>query len=180
MVVVNLPLLCRLAQRESSAVQECIELYGGLVWSIARRLSKTQSDAEDVTQEIFLAIWQHASRFDATKGSELTFVATIARRRAIDRLRKSALDPITESSSDLLESLFASTEELEGPHPSWDADQAIHALAHLRPVHRQVLELAFLHGLTQSEIAARLPMPLGTVKTFMRRGLLQLRDYLNA
>jgi RNA polymerase sigma-70 factor, ECF subfamily len=169
--------LQRIAGGDSAAVRECIEQYGGLVWSLARRLSRSPSDAEDATQEIFLDIWRSAGRFDASQGSDKVFIAMIARRRLIDRLRKTSAEPP-----------MAAVEELEsvawsdpgtGSETSLEAEQARRALAQIRPEQRQVLELGLLHGLTQSEIAARLGMPLGTVKSFMRRGLIKVRETMN-
>src|SRR6202000_2241380 len=86
-------MLQRIASGDSAAVRECIDQYGPLVWSIARRLSRTPSDAEDATQEVFLDIWRSAGRFDASQGSDKVFIAMIARRRLIDRLRKSSAEP---------------------------------------------------------------------------------------
>ena len=80
-------LLQRIAKGDASAVQECMETYGNLVWSLARRYSESAADAEDATQEIFLDIWKSAGRFDPERGKETTFIATIARRRLIDRVR---------------------------------------------------------------------------------------------
>jgi RNA polymerase sigma-70 factor (ECF subfamily) len=171
-------LLKRIAGGDSAAVRECIDQYGGLVWSLARRLSRTPADAEDATQEIFLALWRNAGRFDESKGSEKLFVALLARRRLFDRLRKTRSEPPMDSSTEILESV-------EWPDPgarseaSIEAEQAKRALQQLRPEHRQVLELGLLHGLTQSEIAARLNMPLGTVKSFMRRGIARVREVMN-
>ena len=84
-------LLKRLADGESGAYQECIALYGALIWGLALRLSKTKSDAEAATQEIFLEIWLQAGRFEAAGGVEHAFIFKIARKRLIDRLRASAL-----------------------------------------------------------------------------------------
>ncbi len=86
-------MLQRIASGDAAAVRECIDQYGPLVWSIARRLSRTPSDAEDATQEIFLDIWRSAGRFDASQGSDKVFLAMIARRRLIDRLRKTSAEP---------------------------------------------------------------------------------------
>ena len=80
--------LQRMASGDPAAVRECMDRYGSLVWSLARRLSRTASDAEDAAQEIFLDIWRSAARYDAARGSDQVFVATIARRRLIDRMRK--------------------------------------------------------------------------------------------
>src|ERR1700749_2388107 len=86
-------MLERIANGDSAAVRECIDQYGPLVWSIARRLSRTQADAEAATQEIFLDIWRSAARFDASQGSDKVFIAMVPRRRLIDRLRKTSSEP---------------------------------------------------------------------------------------
>jgi len=164
--------LQRIARGDAAAVRECIEQYGGLVWSLARRLSRTPADAEDATQDIFLDIWRSAGRFDESQGSDKVFIAMIARRRLIDRLRKATAEPPMDS-ADALESVAWAD-----PGNS-EAEQAMRALAELRPEQRQVLELGLLQGLSQSEISARLGMPLGTVKSFMRRGLIKVRDFMN-
>jgi RNA polymerase sigma-70 factor (ECF subfamily) len=169
--------LQRIASGEAAAVRECIDEYGALVWSLARRLSRTPSDAEDATQEIFLDIWRSASRFDATQGSDKVFIAMIARRRLIDRLRKTTNEPPMDP-VEALETV-AWSDPGTASEVSIEAEQATRALNELRPEQRQVLELGLLHGLSQSEIATRLGMPLGTVKSFMRRGLIKLREFLN-
>ena len=169
--------LQRIASGEQDAVGECIAEYGALVWSLARRLSRTPSDAEDATQEIFLDIWRSAGRFDATQGSDKVFIAMISRRRLIDRLRKTSSEPPMDP-VEVLEAV-AWSDPGTASETSLEAEQAARALQALRPEQRQVLELGLLHGLSQSEIAVRLEMPLGTVKSFMRRGLIKVREYLN-
>jgi DNA-directed RNA polymerase specialized sigma24 family protein len=156
--------LQRIASGDSAAVRECIAEYGALVWSLARRLSRTPSDAEDATQEIFLDIWRSAGRFDPLQGSDKVFIAMIARRRLIDRLRKTTAEPPMDP-VEVLDTV------------AWS--EPGRALQELRPEQRQVLELGLLHGLSQSEIAERLGMPLGTVKSFMRRGLIRVREFMN-
>jgi RNA polymerase sigma factor (sigma-70 family) len=169
--------LRRIADGDSSAVRECIERYGALVWSLSRRLSRTAADAEDATQEIFLHIWRSAHRFDESKGSEKVFIAMIARRRLIDRLRKTAAEPAVEYSGDLFESI-AGADPGTACETASEAEQAAHALAELKPEERQVLELGLLQGLTQSEISHRMALPLGTVKSHMRRGLIRVREFM--
>ncbi len=169
-------LLQRIASGDPVAVRECIEEFGALVWSLARRFSRTPSDAEDATQEIFLDIWRSAGRFDASQGSVKVFIAMIARRRLIDRLRKTKSEPPMDPVEVLDEMCWA--EPGNTAEVSSEAEHAVRALAELRPEQRQVLELGLLHGLTQSEIAARLNMPLGTVKSFMRRGLIKVRAFM--
>ena len=169
--------LQRIASGESGAVRECIDEYGALVWSLARRLSRSHADAEDATQEIFLDIWRSASRFDSAQGSDKVFIAMIARRRLIDRLRKTSSEPPMDP-VDVLDAV-AWSDPGTASEISLEAEQAARALMELRPEQRQVLELGLLHGLSQSEIAERLQMPLGTVKSFMRRGLIKVREFLN-
>jgi len=173
----NASVLTRMAGGDQAAVRECMYQYGALVWSLARRWSRTAADAEDATQEIFLDIWRSAGRFDASQGSDKVFVAMIARRRLIDRLRKTSAEP--QMASDEVLETVAWAEPGNHSETSIDAAHAARAVAELRPEQRQVLELGLLHGLSQSEIAERLAMPLGTVKSFMRRGLIKVREYLN-
>jgi RNA polymerase sigma-70 factor, ECF subfamily len=170
-------MLQRIAAGDTAAVRECIDQYGALIWSIARRLSRTPADAEDATQEIFLDIWRSAARFDASQGSDKVFIAMIARRRLIDRLRKTSAEPPMDP-IEVLDNL-PSSETSTSSEASMEAEQATRALAALRPEQRQVLELGLLQGLSQSEIAERLKMPLGTVKSFMRRGLIKVREFMN-
>jgi len=169
--------LQRIASGDPAAVRECMDQYGALVWSLARRMSRSAADAEDAAQEIFLDIWRSAGRYDAAQGSDKVFIATIARRRLIDRLRKRSAEPPMDP-AEVLDTLAGP----DAPNPaetSLEAGRAARALAELRPEQRQVLELGIMHGLTQSEIAARLGLPLGTVKSLMRRGLLRVREYMN-
>ncbi len=173
----NPSVLQRIARGDSAAVRECIDQYGALVWSLARRLSRTAADAEDATQEIFLDIWRSAARFDASQGSDKLFIAMIARRRLIDRLRKTSAEPPMDP-VEVLESV-AWSDPGTASETSLEAEQAMRALAELRPEQRQVLELGLLQGLSQSEIATRLRMPLGTVKSVMRRSLIRVREFMN-
>jgi len=169
--------LQRIASGDQSAVRACIEEYGGLVWSVARRLSRTTADAEDAVQEIFLDVWKSAARFDTAQGSEKMFIAMIARRRLIDRLRKTSAEPPMEPVEAL--ECIAWSDPGTASETASEAEQATKALMELKPEQRQVLELGLLQGLSQSEIAARLSMPLGSVKSLMRRGLIKMRDYMN-
>ena len=173
----SVSVLQRIAAGDSAAVRECIEQYGPLVWSLARRLSRPPSEAEDATQEIFLDIWRSAARYDASQGSDKVFIAMIARRRLIDRLRKAAAEPPMDPVEVLEAAAWA--DPGTASETSTEAERAARALQELKPDQRQVLELGLMHGLSQSEIAARLQMPLGTVKSFMRRGLIKVRETMN-
>lgn len=168
--------LVKVAHGDQGALRQCIDQFGSLVWSIARRLTRTRADAEDAVQEIFTDVWRSANRFDPNQGSEKVFIATIARRRLIDRLRRLGNQGTTES-TDEIESLSWAD---PGVHAETcaEAQTAARAVMQLRPEQRQVLELSLLQGLSHSEIAEALQMPLGTVKTMMRRGLIQVRQLM--
>lgn len=168
-------ILNRIAAGDPDAVQECLDQFGGLVWSLARRLTSSESDAEDAVQEIFVEIWRKAERYDPSIASESTFIAMLARRRLIDRLRRSkrnlttgleGLDPAT--SDDLFEEIEVNEE----------ADRALEQVNQLPPDQSKVILMGVYHGMSHSKIAAAMDMPLGTVKTNMRRGLMKLRERL--
>jgi RNA polymerase sigma-70 factor (ECF subfamily) len=170
--------LQRVAAGESTAVEECLQKYGGLVWSIARKLCPNHADAEDAVQEVFIEVWRHADRFDPQVASEATYITMIARRRLIDRFRRRSREldtaPIQE---EMVESISRHEQQTEIEE---EAARARQAMQQLRPEQRQVLELSITHGLSQSQIAEATDLPLGTVKTHARRGLLRLRELLGA
>ena len=169
-------ILQRIALGDKTAVQDCLKAYGGLVWSLARRMSPNTDDAEDAVQEIFIDIWKNAERFDASQSSETTFIAMIARRRLIDRLRHSNRRISPDSLEELtVEPVNQSDESLQ---TSIEAKEAAKALETLRPEQRQVLQLSIIQGLSHQEISNATGIPLGTVKTHARRGLLQVREFL--
>ena len=169
-------ILHRIASGDKNAVQECLKLYGGLVWSLARRMSPNTDDAEDAVQEIFIDIWKTAARFDETQASETTFIAMIARRRLIDRLRKTNRQPNTNSLEDVL--IDPSNNSAQRMQIGVEAREAAEAMKELRPEQRQVLNLSIFQGLSHQEISNLTGMPIGTVKTHARRGLIQIREIL--
>ncbi|HVF46923.1 MAG TPA: sigma-70 family RNA polymerase sigma factor, partial [Pyrinomonadaceae bacterium] len=95
-------ILQRVADGDRTAVQDCLNTYGGLVWSIARRLLRNSDEAEDAVQEIFVDIWKNAARFDESRSSETTYIAMIARRRLIDKIRYATRRLSPESLDDVL------------------------------------------------------------------------------
>ncbi|MCU0761111.1 MAG: sigma-70 family RNA polymerase sigma factor [Steroidobacteraceae bacterium] len=173
---VSSPVLPDVARGDRAAIGRCMARYGALVWSIARRLSPTTADAEDATQEVFLELWRSAGRFDPARGSERVFVAMIARRRLIDRLR--TMRPRIEHE---LHGLDERANEVSvEPRADQAAEVAIAraVLETLPAEQRRVIDLSIVHGLSHSEIATRIGMPLGTVKTLVRRGLIKVRQAL--
>jgi RNA polymerase sigma-70 factor (ECF subfamily) len=169
-------ILKRIADGDRSAIDECLKKYGGLVWSIARRMLRNSDDAEDAVQEIFVDIWKNAERFDADKSSETTFIAMIARRRLIDKIRYSTRRLSADSLDDVLLEPFTRADK--DMQISLEAQQAAEAMRMLRPEQQQVLSLSIIQGMSHQEIAEATGMPLGTVKTHARRGILQVREYL--
>lgn len=135
---------------------------------------RNSDDAEDAVQEIFIDIWKNAAKFDESQASETTFVAMIARRRLIDRIRFAN----RRISADSLEDVTTQPEVRSDREMQVciEAKEAAQALKTLRPEQRQVLQLSIVQGMSQQEIADVTGMPLGTVKTHARRGLLMLRE----
>ena len=174
--IVTQTILQRMADGDQSAAGECLKSYGGLVWSLARRMLRNTEDAEDAVQEIFLDVWKNAERFDPGQASETTFVAMIARRRLIDRIRHVQ----RRISADSIEDILAepSTRDDKVMQTNVEAREAAKAMDQLRPEQRQVLQLSIVHGLSHQEIADATGMPLGTVKTHARRGIIQVREIL--
>jgi RNA polymerase sigma factor (sigma-70 family) len=169
-------ILNRIATGDPNAVQDCLKAYGGLVWSLARRMMRNHDDAEDVVQEIFVEIWKNAERFDPAQSSETTFVAMIARRRIIDRLRYAKRRPSPESLEDIVTEPAGRLDMTL--QTSVEAAEAAKALNELRPEQQQVLQLSIVHGLSHQEISDATGIPLGTVKTHARRGILRAREIL--
>lgn len=168
-------ILSRIAAGDQDAVQECIDVYGGLIWSIARRLSRTTADAEDAVQSVFIELWKVADRFDPSLSSEKNFVAMIARRMLISRLRKISrrpdevdLEPVAQIAEDPSQDVERSAE----------AALAAEALEELRPEQRRMLELSIYYGMSHGEIAEATRSPIGTVKSHIRRGLNAVREKL--
>ncbi len=175
--VVPEPLLHRVAAGDNSAVEACLDRYGGLVWSLARRFSANRHEAEDAVQDVFIELWKKAPRYDPTLSSELTFVAMIARRRLIDRGRRAGA---ARSSEELDESTASQTAEAdyERIDTSDEAVRAARELQRLKPEQQSVLKLSIFEGLSHQQIADKLKLPLGTVKTHVRRGLERVREAL--
>lgn len=168
--------LQRIALGDAAAVQQCIDVHGPLVWSLTRRLCPRGADADDVVQEIFIALWKSAAQFDPRLASESTWVTTVARRRLIDLRRKLARrGEVAEVSEELASEAPGQVELVERADES---ARAVRALGELRAEQRRVLELAVVHGFTYEQVATKLAMPLGTVKTHARRGLMRVRELL--
>jgi RNA polymerase sigma-70 factor, ECF subfamily len=162
-------ILRRVADGDREALGELYDRYSPVVNGTARRILRDSSEAEDVVQIVFLQAWRRAERYDAERGTVAAWLCTLARTRALDRLRtrqcrrESSQEVVPESSSS----------------PSTVEHLAVHQALDILPrQERETLELAYYEGLTQVEIAARLGQPLGTVKTRVRAALKRLRSTL--
>lgn len=163
------------ANGDHMAVEQCIDQYGGLVWSMARKLTFRDEDAEDAVQEIFLAVWQNAGRYDPEKSSEATFVAMLARRRLVDRIRTAYRMPTTET----IENHDLSTGFLfNGMESKIESGRVEKLMRFLRPEQKELIWLNFYEGRSHGEIATLKNLPIGTVKTHLRRGIESLRKMI--
>jgi len=171
-------LVARMQRRDPQALAELYDRYGGVTYSLILRVVRDTGIAEDLVQETFMRVWNRVNGFDAQKGSIGPWLLAVARNRAIDYLR-SAVGRDRNA-----------VEYEETDHPSLyrDMEKDILASDKARKVksaidklpanYRQVIELAYFEGLSQTEMAARMGQPLGTVKTWVRTALKNLRDEL--
>lgn len=157
------------------AMNRCITRHGGIIWAIVRKYLSDVTEAEDLVQEIFTEVWKKADSFDPALASESTFVGMIARRRSIDHLRRRGRQPGFET-LDAIKSLG---------HDPWDQtsvdcdpEAVKSSLSCLEPDTRELFDLFFENGFTHPEIAEKTGLPLGTIKTRLRRGLIALRGQL--
>ncbi len=170
--------LAGVALGKETAMEQCIAVYGGLIWSIALRYAEDRSHAEDIVQDTFMELWRSAHRFDAAIASEKTFVGLLARRRSIDYIRKQRRQPPTEELM-AAESLPDETSQaaMEG---RIEHSSLLGMLNELPDKTRELFTLHFEEGLTHPEIVERTGLPLGTVKTRLRRGLIEMRNRLRS
>ena len=169
----ELTALQRVAQGDPRAIDELLARYRPLVWSIVRK-RVSPAAAEDVVQEVFIQLWTSAGRFDPARASEAAFVGMIASRRVVDHRRRDELRGGTEAIPEDPPADFTGFAEVDVRD---EAERAERALAELRPEERRALRLS-LSGLSHTEIADRIHVPLGTVKSHVRRGLQRVRSLL--
>jgi RNA polymerase sigma-70 factor (ECF subfamily) len=168
--------LRRLARGEEGAAEACVQAYGPLVQGLVRRLLPTGSDVDDVVQEVLVELWRTADRFDPAKASDRGYVAMLTRRRVIDRRRRARRRP--ELVSFDVEARERSGDEHQRTEGRLEAAPAVEALERLTEEKRSWILMAVVEGFTHSEIAAKTGSPLGTVKSGIRRGLKQMRRWL--
>jgi RNA polymerase sigma-70 factor (ECF subfamily) len=182
--------LSRVALGDRAAFAGLYEQTRAHLFGVILRINPDRGQAEDVLQEVFVSVWRAASQFDAARSQPLTWLTSVARHRAIDSLRRRKAEPVTVSVG-----AFAATDgdgeaDLLDRVPSDDAgpaeqlEQAGQArrvgdcMARLSPSQQQCLQLAYYQGLSHAEVAEHLSQPLGTVKSWVRRALLGLKECL--
>jgi RNA polymerase sigma-70 factor, ECF subfamily len=173
-------LLQQMASGDREAFKRFYDRYASLAFTFALRLLGSQSDAEDLTQEVFLQVWRQAQSYSPERGSPEAWLITMTRSRALDKLRANRRRATSPLASDEPTHSERGT-SVASPTQTSEAKLTVQGvLVKLPEMQRIVLELAYFAGLTQSEIAERLGEPLGTVKTRMRAGLERLRGFLEA
>ena len=167
-----------LKQGQSQALQILYERYSSLVYRLAFRVLGNSQEAEDLTQDIFLTLWR-SRNYDPNRGSLGSYLTTLTRSRAIDKLRSRGTQvKFLQRWSQLMVTESSSPSPFEAASLSQRSEQLKAAIAQLPASQRQVLEMAYFDGMSQSEIAKQLETPLGTVKSWCRQGLLNLRKNL--
>jgi RNA polymerase sigma-70 factor (ECF subfamily) len=175
-------LVARLADGDGKALEALYDKYSRVVYSFSLRMLADPGSAEELTQEVFLRLWRQGNRYQQSRGAFLTWLLSVTHNMAIDETRRRKRRPVAADSTDDDQALTLLPDlrtDVEGA--AWLTTlQAIvrDALRDIPAAQRQVIELAYFSGLTQSEIADLLSQPLGTIKTRMRLGLLKLRDRL--
>jgi RNA polymerase sigma-70 factor (ECF subfamily) len=170
-----------IARRDASALARLYDRHSTVVHSLCLRILRDPGMAEDATIDVFHELWQRADRYNAARGTPIAYILTLSRSRALDRARMKGSRPVATA---LHDNIGAQTQQHPAPDPLQSALQderrlwIRNALEKLDAKYRQVMECSFFEGLSHSEIALKLQKPVGTVKTYLRRGLIQLRDLL--
>lgn len=172
-------LLLRIAQKDTAAFHEFHRLHANLVFSTVSQVLNNNHDAEDIMQDVMVMIWQKAHLYEPRKGKPLTWVISMARNRAIDRLRakqrRSRLYDDFETENRKVQPEFA--ESAADLVQATERHRVVRdALRQLQPDQREAVKLAFFSGLSQADVARKLRQPLGTVKARIRRGVGRMED----
>ncbi|MGO2003059.1 ECF RNA polymerase sigma factor SigK [Arthrobacter rhombi] len=171
-------LIGRIAQGDEEAFGALYDDLSARVFGLIRRILRDESQSEEVLQEVFVEIWQHAARYDADRGRCTSWIMVMAHRRAVDRVRASQ----SSKDRDLREGVKGFEESYDNVQETVEArmesERVQEALKCLSVAQRQAIELAYFGGYTHQEVAGMLEAPVGTVKTRIRDGMIKLRDQL--
>ncbi len=173
----DVELLHAVARGDEAALARLYDAYRVILFGLLVRILNSREEAEDILQEVFIQVWRRAKDFDEKRGRPFTWLVTLARSRAIDRLRLLGARQRLAASAER-EQVDETSDALTDTIRGTQKEVIRRALAELPEDQRHTLLLAYFEGLTQSEIATKLGAPLGTVKTRMRSGMSKLRALL--
>lgn len=169
-------LLKRSARGDREAFADLYDATARRAYGLVLRVVRDPAQAEEVTQEVYLEVWRMAARFDPQRGSAVSWLLTIAHRKAVDRVRSAESATRRDLTYHQQNHEVEHDQTAETVQSSLDARRVRAALNSLTPVQREAIELAYFGGYTHTEVAALLDLPLGTAKTRIRDGLIRLRD----
>jgi RNA polymerase sigma-70 factor (ECF subfamily) len=178
-------LMARIKSRDASALSELYDHYNRLLFGLILSILKKRVEAEDILQEVFTNIWEKAEQFDLERGTVYTWIVSLTRNKSIDRLRSKVYKEQKKQSTslnddDVFMPLYSEdSDPLENTILKDRAKRVHQALANISESQRMVLQVAYFNGMTQSEISEEFDIPLGTVKTRMRDGMMKLREILS-
>jgi RNA polymerase sigma-70 factor (ECF subfamily) len=174
-------LVRRLLRRDVSAFEELYDRHSRLVHALVLRILQQATTAEEIVQDVFLQLWRNASQYDRSRGPFVPWLLTLARNRALDQLRlKSERQRRREEQAEELPSVIAIPDFEGALDEKRRAARVREVMSSLNPQQKRAIELAYFEGLTHTEIANALNEPLGTVKSWIRNGLLKLKEGLQA
>ena len=171
-------LLLRVGRGESAAFELLYDEVANSVFGVVRRVLRDPAQSEEVTQEVLIEVWRNATRFDRERGSAASWIHTMAHRRAIDRVRSAQAAADRDQRSAVMDHVPAYDAVAEQVEARLEHQQVQRCLASLTDLQRESVGLAYYGGYTYREVAELLDVPLGTVKTRLRDGLIRLRDCL--
>ncbi len=174
-------LLSRLLQKDVSAFEQLYDRHSRLVYGLVLRILQQASTSEEVVQDVFLQLWRNADQYDSSRGPFVPWLCTMARSRALDQLRlKSERQRRREDQPVEMQPVVVAPDYEKALDEKRRAERVRALMASLTPKQKKAIELAYFEGLSHSEIAAALKEPLGTVKSWIRNGLLRLKEGLQA
>lgn len=177
-------IMARIKARDEDALSELYEQYNRLLFGLILSILKKREEAEDILQEVFTTIWQKAEQFDLERGTVYTWIVSLSRNKSIDRLRSKVYKEQKKQSTslddeDVFHPLYSNeSDPLENTIFKDRAKKLYDAMEKLSDKQRQVLQVSYFDGMSQSEISDEYNIPLGTVKTRMRDGMIKLRELL--
>jgi RNA polymerase sigma-70 factor (ECF subfamily) len=171
-------LLGRVAQGDQQAFAQLYDRTSSRVFGLVKRLLRDHAQSEEVTQEIFLEIWQTATRYEPGKGGAMAWMLTMAHRRAVDRVRASQSSRDRDTRIGIRDFAPEFDSVAENVEITVETERVKEAMLRLTELQRQAVQLAYFGGYSHSEVSQMLKVPIGTVKTRLRDGMIRLRDEL--